>query len=106
MKIPRMMDFIERSGSLMSSCGWRISGADQETIQIPSLTNYFSISKYLSLQSNARFPRYENDNPAAKFSEQQLSEIRKVTLSKVLCDNYDVPTEMQRAAFDLPSNFL
>ncbi|XP_047507220.1 heme peroxidase 2 [Pieris napi] len=49
---------------------------------------------------------YENDNPAARFTEQQLAEIRKTTLSKVLCDNFDVPTDIQRAAFDLPSNFL
>ncbi|OWR55548.1 putative oxidase/peroxidase [Danaus plexippus plexippus] len=49
---------------------------------------------------------YENDNRAARFTEQQLSEIRKVTLSKVLCDNFDLPSDIQRASFDLPSNFL
>ncbi|XP_028027075.1 uncharacterized protein LOC114240650 [Bombyx mandarina] len=49
---------------------------------------------------------YENDNTAARFTEQQLAEIRKATLSKVLCDNFDIPGDIQRAAFDLPSNFL
>ncbi|XP_052740356.1 heme peroxidase 2 isoform X1 [Bicyclus anynana] len=49
---------------------------------------------------------YENDNRAARFTEQQLSEIRKTTLSKILCDNFDVATDIQRASFDLPSNFL
>ncbi|XP_063361912.1 heme peroxidase 2 isoform X1 [Cydia amplana] len=49
---------------------------------------------------------YENDNNAARFTEQQLSEIRKVTLSKVLCENFDQNSDIQRAAFDLPSNFL
>ncbi|KAG7302968.1 hypothetical protein JYU34_012963 [Plutella xylostella] len=49
---------------------------------------------------------YENDNNAARFTEQQLSEIRKVTLSKIMCDNFDVASDVQRAAFDLPSNFL
>ncbi|VVD00797.1 unnamed protein product [Leptidea sinapis] len=49
---------------------------------------------------------YETDNAATKFTEQQLAEIRKSTLSKLLCENFDVPTEIQRAAFDLPSNFL
>lgn len=50
--------------------------------------------------------RYENDNRAARFTEQQLAEIRKTTLSKILCDNFDVASDIQRAAFDLPSNFL
>ncbi|XP_063825039.1 heme peroxidase 2 [Ostrinia nubilalis] len=49
---------------------------------------------------------YENDNTAARFTEHQLAEIRKSTLSKVLCENFDVPGDIQRAAFDLPSNFL
>lgn len=41
-----------------------------------------------------------------RFTEAQLAEIRKITLSKVLCDNLDVHSDMQRAAFDLPTNFL
>ncbi|XP_050345833.1 heme peroxidase 2 [Nymphalis io] len=49
---------------------------------------------------------YENDNRAARFTEQQLSEIRKSTLSKVMCDNFDIASDIQRASFDLPSNFL
>jgi hypothetical protein len=49
---------------------------------------------------------YENDEPAIRFTEAQLNEIRKTTLSKVFCENLDVPGDMQRAAFDLPSNFL
>ncbi|XP_026317732.1 uncharacterized protein LOC113228591 [Hyposmocoma kahamanoa] len=49
---------------------------------------------------------FENDNPAARFTEQQLAEIRKSTMSKILCENFDVPTDIQRASFDLPSNFL
>lgn len=50
--------------------------------------------------------RYENEDPAVRFSEAQLTEIRKTTLAKIVCDNLDIPGEMQRAAFDLPSNFL
>ncbi|KAJ8678537.1 hypothetical protein QAD02_014324, partial [Eretmocerus hayati] len=49
---------------------------------------------------------YETDDPTIRFSEPQLAELRKTTLSKVLCNNMDVHSEMQRAAFDLPSNFL
>ncbi|XP_014357630.2 heme peroxidase 2 [Papilio machaon] len=49
---------------------------------------------------------YENDNPAARFTEQQLAEIRKVTMSKILCENFDIQSDIQRASFDLPSNFL
>lgn len=49
---------------------------------------------------------YENEDPAIRFTEAQLAEIRKTTLAKVICDNLDVNSDMQRAAFDLPSNFL
>ncbi|KAK6624368.1 hypothetical protein RUM44_011227 [Polyplax serrata] len=49
---------------------------------------------------------YETDNPVTKFTEQQLHEIRKMTLSKVLCENMDHPEDIQRSAFDQPSNFL
>lgn len=49
---------------------------------------------------------YETDDPNIRFTEHQLAEIRKSTLSKVMCENMDEHNEMQRAAFDLPSNFL
>lgn len=49
---------------------------------------------------------YETDDPNLRFTEAQLNEIRKTTLSKITCDNMDTPGDMQRAAFDLPSNFL
>lgn len=49
---------------------------------------------------------YENDDPVTRFTEAQLTEIRKTTLSKIFCENLDIPGDMQRAAFDLPSNFL
>ncbi|KAK9883031.1 hypothetical protein WA026_001241 [Henosepilachna vigintioctopunctata] len=49
---------------------------------------------------------YENVDPVVRFTESQLSELRKSTLAKLICDNMDHPGEMQRAAFDLPSNFL
>lgn len=50
--------------------------------------------------------RYENEDATVRFTEAQLTEIRKTTMAKITCDNLDVPGEMQRAAFDLPSNFL
>lgn len=49
---------------------------------------------------------YETDDPNLRFTEAQLNEIRKTTLSKIVCENMDSPGDMQRAAFDLPSNFL
>lgn len=45
-------------------------------------------------------------DPAVRFTEAQLAEIRKITLAKIFCDNMDGHVQMQRAAFDLPSNFL
>lgn len=50
--------------------------------------------------------RYENANPEVRFTEAQLAEIRKVTLAKVICENLEIPGDIQRAALDLPSNFL
>ena len=32
---------------------------------------------------------YENSNPLIRFTEAQLAEVRKMTLSKILCDNCD-----------------
>ncbi|XP_023288072.1 uncharacterized protein LOC105701787 [Orussus abietinus] len=49
---------------------------------------------------------YETDDPNIRFTEHQLAEVRKTTLSKVMCENMDNQGEMQRAAFDLPNNFL
>ncbi|XP_055371006.1 heme peroxidase 2 [Condylostylus longicornis] len=49
---------------------------------------------------------YENNIPGIKFSETQLAEIRKTTLAKIVCENLEIQGDMQRAAFDLPSNFL
>ncbi|XP_029172750.1 uncharacterized protein LOC114941788 [Nylanderia fulva] len=49
---------------------------------------------------------YETDDPNIRFTEHQLAEIRKTTLTKVMCENMDHQMDMQRAAFDLPSNFL
>lgn len=49
---------------------------------------------------------YETDDPNIRFTDHQLAEIRKTTLSKLICENMDQHAEMQRAAFDLPSNFL
>lgn len=50
--------------------------------------------------------RYETDDPNIRFTEAQLNEIRKTTLSKIICENMEITGDMQRAAFDLPSNFL
>ncbi|KAJ8915168.1 hypothetical protein NQ315_000420 [Exocentrus adspersus] len=49
---------------------------------------------------------YENEDPVVRFTEQQLAEVRKITLAKIICDNLDDEGDMQRAAFDLPSSFL
>ncbi|XP_050297989.1 peroxidasin homolog isoform X2 [Anthonomus grandis grandis] len=49
---------------------------------------------------------YENEDPIVRFSEAQLAEMRKITLAKILCDNMDAYSDIQRAAFELPSNFL
>ncbi|XP_030764452.1 uncharacterized protein LOC115888753 [Sitophilus oryzae] len=49
---------------------------------------------------------YESGDPVVRFTEPQLAELRKVTMAKTICDNIDGNSDMQRSAFDLPSNFL
>lgn len=49
---------------------------------------------------------YENEDPVVRFTPAQLAEIRKTTLAKVICENLDIPSDMQRSVLDLPSNFL
>jgi len=55
---------------------------------------------------NFKFHRFETDNPLLRFSEAQLAEIRKATLAKILCENMDVPSDLQKAAFDQPNDYL
>ena len=38
---------------------------------------------------------YENGNPLIRFTEAQLAEIRKITLSKVICENCDEVTHLK-----------
>ncbi|XP_071514131.1 uncharacterized protein [Panulirus ornatus] len=49
---------------------------------------------------------YENADPLIRFTDPQLTEVRKVTLAKLLCDNCDSVESEQRSAFDLPDPFL
>lgn len=49
---------------------------------------------------------YENDDSLVRFTEAQLMEIRKVTLSKIVCDNSDAMNTIQRHIMDLPDPFL
>ncbi|XP_063857216.1 peroxidase-like protein 3 [Scylla paramamosain] len=44
--------------------------------------------------------------PLVRFTDPQLTEIRKVTLAKLLCDNCDNVESEQRSVFDLPDPFL
>ena len=49
---------------------------------------------------------YENDAASTRFSEAQLNEIRKLTLSKVVCENCDIVGDIQKSIFDQPHEFL
>lgn len=49
---------------------------------------------------------HETSNPFVRFSESQLNEIRKMSLSKIICQNSDSITSIQRIAMDLPDPFL
>jgi len=49
---------------------------------------------------------YENANQPGSFSAAQLGEIKKATLSRVMCDNSDDSRDMsvQKAAFRVPNS--
>ncbi len=49
---------------------------------------------------------YENSGSGTRFSEAQLTEIRKITLSKIICENCDIVGDIQRSIFDQPHEFL
>ncbi len=49
---------------------------------------------------------YENSDPFTRFTEAQLSQIRKATLAKLLCDNLDDVQHIQRNALDMPDTFM
>lgn len=49
---------------------------------------------------------YEGSNRFTRFSEEQLAEVRKVKLAKVICTNGDQITAIQKHAFDLPDQFV
>lgn len=50
--------------------------------------------------------RYENSDKFIRFSEEQLREIRKVKLSKIICTNGDDISQIQKYALDIPDQFM
>ncbi|XP_063992692.1 peroxidase-like isoform X2 [Diachasmimorpha longicaudata] len=46
---------------------------------------------------------YESSNPDVAFTREQLREIRKASIGRLLCDNSDNVQNMQRRAFEIPS---
>lgn len=50
--------------------------------------------------------RYETSNKFTRFTEEQLMEIRKIVLSKVICTNGDDIGHIQKYALDMPDPFL
>ena len=49
---------------------------------------------------------YETSDAAVRFTESQLTEIRKATLAKIVCENADVVDKIQKSAFDQYHEFL
>ncbi|OQV25326.1 Peroxidasin [Hypsibius exemplaris] len=49
---------------------------------------------------------YETGDPLLRFSEAQLSSIRKMTLAKVVCANSDTMDLVQRSVFDLADQYI
>ena len=68
---------------------------------------YFSGIQFQKLKTCDRY-WYENNqgDRGIRFSEAQLTEIRKITLSKIVCENCDIVGDIQRSIFDQPHEFL
>ncbi|XP_063588513.1 uncharacterized protein LOC134765694 [Penaeus indicus] len=49
---------------------------------------------------------YETSDANLRFSEEQLADIRKVTMASLICENCDVVEQIQRGVFDMPHAFL
>lgn len=49
---------------------------------------------------------YENGKTPGAFTQEQLQEIRKTTMARILCDNGDRLKRMQPRAFILKDEFL
>ncbi|KFM70982.1 Peroxidasin-like protein, partial [Stegodyphus mimosarum] len=64
------------------------------------------IAKQFSLLKKCDRFYYETANPLLRFTEAQLTEIRKSSLAKVICDNSDSIDTIQRMVFDLPDAFM
>jgi peroxidase len=50
--------------------------------------------------------RYETADPLVRFTEAQLAELRKASLSRLVCDNCDHVVSIQRSLMDLVDPFL
>jgi len=61
--------------------------------------------QFRSLRKCDRF-WYETSDKFARFTEDQLTEIRKVLLSKIICTNGDNIPQIQKQALDQPDPFL
>ncbi|RWS25731.1 peroxidasin-like protein [Leptotrombidium deliense] len=49
---------------------------------------------------------FETSDPFVRFTESQLTEIRKISFAKIICENSDSINLIQRQVMDLPDSFL
>ena len=63
-----------------------------------SVNTHIILKQFGKFRSGDRF-WYERDDHLTGFTLQQLDEIRKVTLARVMCDNLDGATRIQRWVF-------
>ena len=55
------------------------------------------------LKAGDRFYYENNFNPTAHFTKNQINELRRTTIAKIICDNLDV-TEIQLNPFSIPDH--
>lgn len=67
--------------------------------------NCLMAEQFVIARNSDRF-WYENDDPLSKFSLEQLSELRKATLARLICDNSDDIDTVQLYPFLQPDQMV
>ena len=83
-------------------------GSSLEKPYAPGITIGITYTCILKIQIKAfrsgdRF-WFENNDPAARFTPNQLAEIRKASLSKIICDNTESIFSVPQNVFMIPND--
>ncbi|KAG8258786.1 hypothetical protein J6590_024099 [Homalodisca vitripennis] len=82
-----------------------INASEEDKYLVDDRERFVSDTVTLS-QKVGRHCEYENDDPLTRFTPAQLTEIRKMTISRLICNNLNEVHTIQRHVLDLPDPFM